>query len=48
MTTMTEPVEIVTEGSTYLRREITGEIHLQMGHRVHQVANTVNDEAALR
>jgi len=48
MTTMMEPVEIITEGSTYLRREVTNEIHPQMGHQVHRVANTVDDEAALR
>ncbi len=44
MTTMTEPVEIATEGATYLRREMVGEIHPQTGHRV----RTADDEAALR
>ncbi len=44
MTTMTEPVEITTEGATYLRREVVGEIHPQTGHRI----CTTDDEAALR
>ena len=43
MATMTEPVEIATEGATYLRREVVGEIHPRMGHR----ARTTDDEAAL-
>jgi len=44
MTTMMEPVEITTEGATYLRRETVGEINPQTGHR----ARTVEDEVALR
>ncbi len=48
MTTMTEPVEIVMEGSIYLRREIVGEIHPQTGHRVLPTTNMADDEAALR
>jgi len=44
MTTMMEPVEITTEGVTYLRREMVGEIHPQTGHRI----RTTDDEAALR
>ena len=48
MTTMTEPVEIITKGSTYLRREMVGEIHPQIhpqtGHRMHR---TPDNEAAL-
>ena len=43
MTTMTEPVEIATEGVAYLRREIVGEIHPLTGHRI----QTAEDEAAL-
>jgi len=43
MTTMTEPVEITTEGATYLRHEVVGEIHPQTGHRT----RTTDDEAAL-
>ncbi len=38
MTTMTEPVEIMTEGSTYLRQEVAEEIHPRTGHRVCHVA----------
>ncbi len=41
MTTMTEPVEIRTEGATYLRREVVGDINPQTGHR------TADDAAAL-
>ncbi len=48
MTTMMEPMEIITEGSTYLRRETMEEIHPQMGHRINRVANIVDNEAALR
>src|SRR6266702_7937293 len=48
MTTMTEPVEIITEGSTYLRREMTEEINPHTGHRINRIANVVDDEAALR
>jgi len=47
MTTMTEPVEIVTEGSAYLRREIMGEIHPCTGHRALPETNTADDVAAL-
>ena len=45
MATMTEPAEIITEGSTYLRREIAEEINPQTGHQGHRNAD---DEAALR
>jgi len=45
MATMTKPVEVITEGATYLRQEMVGEIHPQTGHRVHR---TEDDEAALR
>ncbi len=41
---MTEPVEITTEGATYLEREMVGNIHPRTGHRM----RTTNDEAALR
>ncbi len=44
MATITEPVEVTTEGATYLRREVVGEIHPQTGHRM----RTAEDEAALR
>ncbi len=44
MTTMMEPVEIVTEGATYLRCEVVEEINPQTGHRM----RTSDDEAALR
>jgi len=45
MTTMTEPVEIMTEGATYIRREMVGEINPQTGRREH---HTADDEATLR
>ncbi len=45
MATITEPVEVMTEGATYLRRELVGEINPQTGHRTHRDAN---DEVALR
>ncbi len=45
MATMTEPVEVMMEGATYLRQEVVGEIHPQTGHRVYR---TEDDEAALR
>ncbi len=45
MTTMTEPTEIMTEGATYIRREMVGEINPQTGHWEHR---TADDEAALR
>ncbi len=48
MTKMMEPVEIVTEGSTYLRWEVTSNINLYMGHREQCIANTVDDKVALR
>ncbi len=48
MTTMMEPVDIITEGSTYLRREITKEINPNTGHRERRRTTTIDDEAALR
>jgi len=45
MTTMMEPVEIITKGSTYLRRDITDKINPHTGHRAQCV---VDNEAALR
>ncbi len=50
MTTMTEPVEIITEGSAYLRREVVGEIHPQTGRRVYpaEAPRQADDAAALR
>ncbi len=49
MATITEPVEIITEGSTYLRQEMVGEIHPRTGHRMHEaVPRQADDEAALR
>ncbi len=48
MATMTEPTEIITERSTYLRQEITGEINSRTGHRTGHEINIADDEAALR
>jgi len=45
MATITELVEVITEETTYLRREQVGEIDPQTGHRTHRNAD---DEAALR
>ncbi len=46
MATTTETREqIIKEPVSYFRREMTGEIHLHMGH---QIVNIVNNEAALR
>ena len=44
MTTMMEPVEVITEGAAHLEHEVGGEIHPRTGHRV----RTLEDEAALR
>ena len=43
MATITEPVEVMTEGATYLRQ--VGEINPQTGHRIYR---NEDDEAALR
>ncbi len=48
MTTMTEPVGVLTEEPTYLRQEVMDEINQYTRHRARRVANIVNDEAALR
>ncbi len=45
---MMEPVEVMVEEPTYLRREITNEIDQHTGHRTRCIANTTDDEAALR
>ncbi len=47
MTTMMEPVEVM-EAPIYLRREIMGNIDPHTGHREEHIANTVDDEVALR
>jgi len=44
MTTMTETME---PEANYIRREMTEEIHLQMGHRIRHITNIVDDEVAL-
>ncbi len=48
MTTMMEPVEVIVEEPTYFRQEVMNEINQHTGHRARRVANTVDDEAALR
>ncbi len=46
MATMTEPVR--TEDPTFIRREVTNEINPHTGHRIENIADVLNDEAALR
>ncbi len=47
MATITEPTRTI-EGPVLLRREVTDEINPHTGHRIKRIANTVDDEAALR
>ncbi len=48
MTTMTEQTRTAMEEPVLLRREVTDEINPNTGHRIERIANTVDDEAALR